>query len=115
MEKLFKVFNEYGMTKPMSLFELTDYDDEVSESSYPSDTLFLQSTGLRDKQDVIVFEGDIVTLSKLVTGKEARYAEVVTAIDCPVKLKALDNGTIYGSVYINRVVGNKYENKELLK
>jgi uncharacterized phage protein (TIGR01671 family) len=74
-----------------------------------------QYTGLTDKNGVDAYQGDIATLSHLVSSKSERLGVITASFTDGVKITAIDNGTVYGSLFIDKVIGNIHQNPELLK
>lgn len=75
----------------------------------------MQSTGLKDRNSVEIFEGDIVKMSKDVYS-EPTYYEVVRHRGGAYRLESKQHGCELWLRYADcEVVGNIYENPELLE
>ena len=80
--------------------------EEHLEDHHP---IIMESIGVRDKFDKEIFEGDIVLCER--SGDGYNYQELVVIED-----KRRLPRTLYGSSLISReILGNIYENKDLLK
>jgi len=78
------------------------------------DEYLMQSTGLRDKNDKEIFEDDIVKMAKDVYS-EPTYYEVVRHRGRAYRLESKQHGCDLWLRHPDcEVVGNVYENKELL-
>ena len=79
------------------------------------DVKLMQSTGLKDRNSVEIFEGDIVKMSKDVYS-EPTYYEVVRYRGGAYRLESKQHGCELWLRHADcEIVGNVYENPELLE
>ena len=111
-------------TKMMIEISLIDFEMHVirgthwkfgeTESIKFNDIALMQSTGLKDKNGKEIFEGDIVKMAKDVYS-EPTYYEVVRHYGGAYRLESKQHGCELWLRHADCVVvGNIYENKELL-
>ena len=98
----------------MDVIRGTHWKFGETESIKFNDIALMQSTGLKDKNDKEIFEGDIVKMSKDVYS-EPTYYEVVRHRGGAYRLESKQHGCELWLRHTDcEVVGNVYENKELL-
>ncbi|NSN86739.1 hypothetical protein HRE06_14385, partial [Enterococcus faecalis] len=101
-----------------SEIEIGSYDTTLKWDEFPY--ILMQSTGLKDLNGVEIFEGDIVkvTVNNYGTGERFEQIDKVVYEDCRF---CFNDGFYYSetikySGYENKeVIGNVYENPELLE
>lgn len=85
----------------------------------PDKYVLMQSTGMKDKNGVEIFEGDVVITSKGAIGyvaylqQEAGFVVVLKKSD--YRLGHRNTGESYDVATAHEVIGNIYENPELLE
>lgn len=92
---------------------------------YFEDVILMQSTGLKDKNGVEIFEGDIVKLSvqngfdyldnEICTVKRSISHSGLVCATCKTDVEYRIFNTELFEEYVYEVIGNIYENPELLE
>ena len=122
--RLFK-FRAWGtkikwMSKPFSFGQVLNFHDQIIKS-LTTDEIVMQFTGLKDKNEVEIYEGDIVTYKRSVGNWTGQFMTTTHKIIFTEEVNAFVME--YGSSYIKlrkhwgyeyEVIGNIFENSELL-
>lgn len=90
-----------------------NHEIPVRQESFLSDCVLMQYTGLTDKNNTEIYKGDIVKawIDFGPAGEEQRNIEIkITPFGCN-----LQKWTYKEEGYLPKVIGNIYENPELLK
>lgn len=103
-------------------FWLIGYKENVCITSFDHDQILMQSTGLKDKNDVEIFEGDIVSVRNHPFQKtEKSSAGIEIDGDYAISWNEDDLTWCAGNLLLARlkpyvtVAGNVWENPELLE
>ena len=122
--RLFK-FRAWGtkikwMSKPFSFGQVLNFHDQIIKS-LTTDEIVMQFTGLKDKNEVEIYEGDIVAYKRSVGNWTGQFMTTTHKIIFTEEVNAFVME--YGSSYIKlrkhwgyeyEVIGNIFENQELL-
>lgn len=115
-----KTWKELGKVKRIRFDDEGDVTTVLFEgkilgvNTHADEIVLMQSTGLLDKNGKEIFEGDIVKMSKDIYS-EPTYYEVVRHRGGAYRLESKQHGCELWLRHTDcEVVGNVYENKELL-
>ena len=118
-EKMFEVWELKGIwsdPEPRDAMVVlwNDTGDEESNTKeiFLMDTILMQYTGVKDKNGKEIWEGDIVEFNY---GSLGSFQEQIQFIDGGFWIKRKDGSSFMPSEDVREVIGNIYENPELLK
>lgn len=108
------------INKKTATGEIKEWINHWSNKKYISDLLFMQSTGLEDKDGKMIYEGDIVKMVRREDIDLSVYEEFITDVTFSegsfgTRNSDKSESPFYFDLYEYEVVGNIYENKGLLK
>jgi uncharacterized phage protein (TIGR01671 family) len=110
-----KDYKTLRLTKPFNLLKYTQYSESAQDKLLPvvgDDVIFMQYTGLKDKNGVEIYEGDIICMADgpvYTVWWNAGGFGIKNVNDDAVQVGSLVKG-----FRISEVIGNIYENPELL-
>lgn len=95
---------------------IQDEDSEANEWIVNNDLNLMQSTGLKDKNGQEIFEGDIVDYKgrKAVVKWHGSYASFIYRFVDELQERVSEWHPLFLAYYHFEIIGNIYENKELL-
>jgi uncharacterized phage protein (TIGR01671 family) len=114
-EKSYKTMHYSKANEDKRRYDLISFD--IGYSGYdPDDLIFMQYTGLKDKNGKEIYEGDIVKYVGIRTKIKYKH-EVIFKYGCFLaRCKEIDNLMYIGKVNdVLEIIGNIYQNKDLLK
>lgn len=122
-KKYKKIFEVTCLEFPDIVVYIDEDGNEVETSSSSDYGELIQSTGLRDKNGKLIYEGDIVETYKFTTGEISNRIVVWNEARCGCRLYTIENYKrnlhICPQSMVNvttiEVIGNIYENPELLE
>lgn len=106
------------MSKPFSFGQVLNFHDQIIKS-LTADEIVMQFTGLKDKNEVEIYEGDIVTYKRSVGNWTGQF--MTTTHEIVFSEEVFAYVMKYGSSYIKlrkhwdyeyEVIGNIFENPE---
>lgn len=114
--RMMSIKNMWFQDSRIEELELNDAVMNEHITAYPDEIELMQSTGLKDKNGKEIFEGDIVDYK----GREAvikwhgSYASLIYRFVDGLQERVSEWEPLFLAYYHFEVIGNIYENKELL-
>ena len=113
--RMMSIKNMWFQDNCLEELELNDSVMNDYITAYPDEIKLMQSTGLKDKNGKEIFEGDIVKMAKDVYS-DLTYYEIVRHRGGAYRLESNQHGCeLWLRHTICEVIGNIYENPELLE
>ncbi|HEN8953068.1 TPA: hypothetical protein U9D34_000762 [Streptococcus agalactiae] len=119
----FRVWDK--VTQAMGVVEAIDYVDNKIYTFYRKvvrryipfeEAVLMQSTGLKDKNGIEVFDGDMVLTTRLIDYTYKNFKGVVKMLE---GRWVIDTGTdavyLWSEIEENEVIGNVYQNSDLIE
>jgi uncharacterized phage protein (TIGR01671 family) len=109
------------MIKPMSLQKMIHQkDNTIPLKILEKEIIFMQYTGLLDKEGKETYEGDIIEIKNVWTngvGKWSHFVGKIVFFECEFQAKDINDNYLSLHRYKSRikVIGSIYENPELLE
>ena len=117
-DNLLDIDYEYNEVQTQEVYFVNGLpDDRDLESFSFEDVILMQSTGLKDKNGKEIFEGDIVDYKgrKAVVKWHGSYASFIYRFVDDLQERVSDWDPLFLAYYHFEVIGNIYENPELLE
>lgn len=114
--RMMSIKNMWFQASHIEELELNDAVMNDHITAYPDEIEFMQSTGLRDLNGIEIFEGDIVDYKgrKAVIKWHGSYASFIYRFVDELNERVSEWHPLFLAYYHFEVIGNIYENKELL-
>ena len=114
--RMMSIKNMWFQDSRIEELELNDAVMNDCITAYPDEIELMQSTGLKDKNGKEIFEGDIVDYKgrKAVVKWHGSYASFIYRFVDELKERVSEWHPLFLAYYHFEVIGNIYENKELL-
>ncbi|HEN9377537.1 TPA: YopX family protein [Streptococcus agalactiae] len=119
----FRVWDK--VTQAMGVVEAIDYVDNKIYTFYRKvvrryipfeEAVLMQSTGLKDKNGIEIWEGDMVLTTRLIDYTYKNFKGVVKMLE---GRWVIDTGTdavyLWSEIEENEVIGNVYQNSDLIE
>ena len=112
-----KVYDTQVINYEHKIVTFFDSEAQCTHTRWFSEVEFMENTGLKDKNGKYIYKGDIVTVNGtwncIIKYKQSSCAFVLKSIDSRWSVGYFSN---YDDIEeMLEVIGNVYENKELLK
>lgn len=115
--RMMSIKNMWFQDSRIEELELNDAVMNDHITAYPDEIELMQSTGLKDKNGQEIFEGDVVDYKgrKAIIKWHGSYASFIYRFVDELKERGSEWYPLFIAYYHFEVIGNIYENKELLE
>lgn len=115
--RMMSIKNMWFQDSRIEELELNDAVMNDCITAYPDEIELMQSTGLKDKNGKEIFEGDIVDYKgrEAVVKRHGSYASFIYRFVDGLKERVSEWDPLFLACYNFEVIGNIYENPELLE
>lgn len=114
--RMMSIKNMWFQDSRIEELELNDAVMNDHITAYPDEIELMQSTGLKDKNNQEIFEGDIVDYKgrKAVVKWHGSYASFIYRFVDELKERVSEWHPLFLAYYHFEILGNIYDNKDLL-